>query len=365
LLPGDYGTIPDNPTKGEAEQAAAMLLDVVSEFPCQDIDRAAWLAYVLTLMVRMAIDGNVPMWAFNANQWGSGKGLMIDLGNRIAFGQPSAVRAYDPDPSETRKGITACLMQGLASVCFDNVRDKVANSTLEAALTAQVWSDRLLGKNSETISRPQNLVFSISGNNLRFGGDMGRRLLMVSLFSTVDRPEERKFRQADVVAYVMENRFKLIAAALTILRYRWVAGTMENGRLLPELTPIGSFEAWSRIVRDAVYIATGIDPWLTNQRVRKSDVDEAALEAIHQAFSRYPNGVLASEIIHTESVYTELILETFGIDRGSKGAAVSLGKRLDRFINRIHKGQFLVKNRNDKGFMEYRLETVENLPDGG
>ena len=363
LLPGDYPTIPEVPSLQDAQDAAELIFDLVSEFPCDDASRAAWLAYLLTLMIRPSIDGNVLMWAFTANQAGSGKGLMVDSANRIAFGAAAAVRAYDPDPAETRKGITACLMEGLSAVSFDNIREKVSNTTLEAACTTQVWNDRLLGKNDRNITRPQNLVFSFTGNNLEFGGDMGRRLLMVTLFSAVERPEDRTFRRSNVLEYVDDNRSKFITAALTILRYRWVAaGHVEGRRLLPVLKPIGSFETWSTIIRDSVYLATGIDPWSTNQEVRAADTDEKKLAAIHQAIGNYAGGATSRVIIGSDQPEDRALLEALGIDPAEKGSTIKLGRRLDLFLKRPWRGRQLTKRPISGGFNEYRI--VDLKPPG-
>jgi len=86
-----------------------------------------------------------------------------------------------------------------------------------------------------------------TGNNLVVIGDMTRRTLVCSLDAGVERPENRTFKAPDPIDVVRGDRAKYVVAALTVLRAYHVAGRPEQGTI-----PLGSFEVWSRRVRDAL-----------------------------------------------------------------------------------------------------------------
>jgi hypothetical protein len=350
LLDGEYLPVPEKPTRHQVDEAVAELRDLLCEFPWDgepEENEAAWMAYTFTLLARHAVRGCVPMFAFSANEAGSGKGLLVEIANRIAFGRNAAVRAYDPCPTEARKAITACLVEGLAAVCWDNVRPglPVANSSLEGAITSEVWSERELGTNKKTITLPQSTVFSVTGNQLAFGGDMRRRLVCVALRSNVANPEARKIRRpTELKVDVMTYRPRLVRAVLTCLRYRWSEGKVdEGGNLVPILQPIGSFEGWSAVIRDAVYLATGVDPWATNKRVDAVDEDRMTLQAIYDGFEAArefiidaDEGITTAQLVQllaTEGV-AEMV-DALGFDPNKRVSPSSLGQRFRAFKDRV------------------------------
>src|SRR5256885_16831242 len=106
------------------------------------------------------------------------------------------------------------------------------------ALTTGEVRDRKLGA-SETIAATLRSVWAITGNNVQFRSDFGRRVVPIDLDPRVERPEQRSFRRPDLLAYVEQHRTRLVTAALTVLRAYVVAGHPPHG-----LTPVGSYESW-------------------------------------------------------------------------------------------------------------------------
>src|SRR5262249_50093017 len=104
-----YPPIPEHPTRDDARRAAALLLALVTDFPFAAMadsegradggaaHRAAWLAAVLTVLVRFAIDGPVPLFVLDATTPGSGKTLLAELVALIAFGRALARTPYSED----------------------------------------------------------------------------------------------------------------------------------------------------------------------------------------------------------------------------------------------------------------------------
>ena len=254
--------VPDEPTADEVAAALALLLDVAADFPfAGDAHRAAWVASLLTVLARPAFAGPAPMFVITANAPSAGKSLLAEVTVGIALGRPPAVMGTGGSDEEMDKRITALAMAGDPVVQLDNIGrgDALGGPALDRALTAEVWTGRVLGE-SRIFTAPLRCVFFATGNNVAFAADTPRRVVPVRLESPHERPEDRDpaaFRHPDLKRYVRANRGRLLAAGMTLLRAYFVAGRPEppGGR-----RALGSFEGWSETVRDAVVWAGLADP---------------------------------------------------------------------------------------------------------
>lgn len=274
---------PENPTQDDAKAAAALLLDLVVDFPFKTpAHRAAWLAALLTPLARFAFRGPSPLFMVDANTAGAGKGKAVGLIGEVVAGRPMATMAPVEDDAEQRKRITALAISGDNLVLIDNVVGSLGGPSLDAALTSTEWGDRLLGS-SQTVKLPLAITWFATGNNIQLIGDMGRRVLHVRLESPLDHPEDRTaFKHADLEGYVRANRPALVAAALTILRAFCAAGRPAQG-----LPSWGSFDGWSNLVRGAVVFAGEPDPAGTRQEIR-SEADVAA-QSLRELIEGWPS----------------------------------------------------------------------------
>jgi hypothetical protein len=274
---GPLPSVPPAPGRADAVRACADLLEVVRDFPfASPADRSAWLAAVLTVVARHAIDGPVPLFLADGNVQGCGKGLLLDCAGRIGLGRPTAPSAYVHDSIEMRKQITSHAMTGTPIVLLDNVEGPFGNSALEAALTGSEWTDRILGGN-RTFRGPLRMVWLATGNNPQPSKDMTRRTCRIRLEHPDERPEERTgFTHPDLTAWVMAERVRLLAAALTILRAFCLAGKPRQ-----EMPAWGSFTAWSALVRGALVWAGQPDPGLARwSRAEAADPEEGNVAAL-------------------------------------------------------------------------------------
>jgi DNA polymerase-1 len=125
----------------------------------------------------------------------------------------------------------------------------IAGRTLAAILTAEKYSDRLLGGN-KLICVTNRFTQVALGNNVQVRGDMKRRVVPSRLVPDVEHPDDRAdFRYPDLDGWVRDHRGELLGAVLTIWR-NWIA----KGR--PEAsTGMGSFERWARAVGGALHAA--------------------------------------------------------------------------------------------------------------
>src|SRR5262249_21174909 len=127
------------------------LLFLVEEFPVEDNSHlAAWLAAVLTVLARPAIDGPCPLFLFEAPTPGSGKSLLAELVGLITTGRETPVSEVSDDNEEVRKSLTAIILEGERVVNLDNAAGSFGWKSLDQVLTGTIYKGRLLGKTKRT-----------------------------------------------------------------------------------------------------------------------------------------------------------------------------------------------------------------------
>jgi hypothetical protein len=356
------------PTLDHARQALAALLEMVGDFQFESDDhRAAWLAALLTPLARFAFGGPTPLFLIDANVRGAGKGLLAQTIGWIVLGREMPVSSYAHDSEEMRKKITSIAIAGDRMVLLDNLEGCFGNDALDRALTSTRWKDRILGK-SEMVDLPLIPAWYGTGNNVSVAADTARRIIHVRLDVLDEHPEDRTdFRHPDLIAWVRQHRGRLLADALTIL-----AGFCRAGRPSQNLTPFGSFEGWSGIVRNAVVWVGMPDPCLTRTRLAESSDITAdtlgQLIAAWQMFDRFGHGVVISDMLERlyrteyrpsdeDSVAMRAALENLvGCPPGKSPTARQVGNKLRHFRRRVIGGKFIDTSatRDGKG-MVWRL----------
>jgi len=273
--------VPDEPTQDDARAALATLRDLVSDFPfVNDAARDAWIAMLLTLPARPAIDGPTPLGLFEASQRGSGKTLLADLASEITTGHEAPRRVAPKTREEWDKTILSILLSGDPLVLIDNVTNMLVSDALDAVLTGKTYTQRLLGV-SEDRRVAVRTVFMASANNARLSTDLVRRSLGCRLEPKEEDPSQRTgFRHVDIQAHARRERARYLGAVLTILRAYAVAE-----RPTVKARPMGSYHAWCRVVRDALVWAGGTDPAATQDALRESaDVERDELRELLTAW---------------------------------------------------------------------------------
>ncbi|HET6331059.1 MAG TPA: hypothetical protein VFF76_09755 [Holophagaceae bacterium] len=342
-------TVLEAPTKADAEAARDALFEVVVDFPfasspSPECHRAAWLAYVLSLVGRFAIDGPVPFGLFDAPSQGSGKGLLVKVSSLIALGSIGPANAASGDEEELRKAVLPILESGDRLGWLDDVSNPFGGRVWNALLTAwPEYRDRVLGKSVQR-RVPALTVWAVTGNNLSLRGDSARRALHIRIEPPCERPEDRGgWRYADLLGWVREYQARLLAAALTILRAFHVAGRPASG-----LPALGSYEEWSRLIRDAVHWITGEDVSNT-QRGLGALGDEGRI-ALRDFFA----GIRSH--FGTTTFDAARLVERFKGDEAAWQAAESL-KRGTGELNGNRMGRILMRHR-DAVVDGFRLEAT-------
>jgi hypothetical protein len=276
------------PDAAQLKKALATLDDILTDFPFEDgASRANSLAFLLTPVVRPAIDGCVPMAVLNGTNPGTGKGLLTSVVSMIATGTAAAVEAAPQTEEEWRKKITTALRAGRTFIVWDNLRGVLRATSLEAALTATSWSDRLLATNDSCLLFPR-ATWVATGNNVSLGPDMARRCYPIRLISPDARPWQRRgFRHPALLPWVTEHRAELLGALLTLARGWFSVGCPD-----PHVPYLGSFEQWTRVIGGILEHA-GVTGFLSNleRTYAQPDDDQDEWEHFLDALSKhFPGG---------------------------------------------------------------------------
>ena len=325
-----------------------MKLDALLEdFPfTDDASRSVALSALITPVVRGAMPV-APMHAITATAPGSGKSYIVDLVSAISAGERAPVISAGRTEEETEKRLGAAIIEGQPLISIDNVNGELGGDALCQMIERPIVSVRPLGT-SKLMKVPSRACCFATGNNIQLVGDMTRRVVLCSLDPDMERPELRKFH-GDPFAAVVADRGAYIAAALIIVRAYAVAGYPGL------LTPLASFEAWSRLVRSALVWLERADPIETMEKARSEDPVTSTLNNLfavwHGAVGSMPHTtaqlIAAAETVNSmgNAVATELrlALNEVGQDRSGKLSGMRLGIYLARYAGRIVGGLKLVK----------------------
>ncbi len=161
----------DRPKLADAQRARDELLEVVADFPFgNEFHRAAWMSGVLTPLAQFAFHGPAPLHLVDANVRGCGKSLSTDAIAQLIFGRDMARMSVPRDDDEFRKRITAAAIAAEPAILMDNVAGILGSPSLDAALTATRWSDRILGRSEMVSGVPLTATWYATGNNVVLAG---------------------------------------------------------------------------------------------------------------------------------------------------------------------------------------------------
>ena len=363
--------IPGNPTREDAQEAIVDLLDVVRDFPFREpFHRSVWLSSVLAGVARPLIDGGVPMIVIDANTPGTGKSLLVDVASMLAWGTVAPKSPPVRDPEEFKKVITSHLLAGDLVCCIDNMPAgrPVGWQELDNALTAGIWSDRELGRNVR-LRLPMTAMWFVTGNNLSVQADSARRTLRVRLEAQQARPELRTdFKWDPILVEVSRQRPFLLGKALNAVRSYILAGSPDVG-----VTPLGSFESWSRVVRNAMIWLGLPDPCLgiASSEVGLDEDHEARCTLLNQWSQMLDLGSMNQELSASE-ILEQLdrrrsdckdLIDAIGIlcptRDGKLPNARRMGWALKSMLDRHHEvgdWVFTLRRRTNKGSSRWWVE---------
>lgn len=323
----ELGAIPDSPTAEEARDARALLIeDLLGDFPfVSESDRAHAVAAILLPFARRMIPGCTPLHLVEAPSPGSGKGLLgAVLANFALVNQSPGIMTMGRSEEETRKSITACLLNGPPLVLLDNVRS-LRSAQLSAVLTAENWTDRVLG-HSQMVELPNKAIWIATGNNPNLSLEVARRCVRIRLDAKTDRPwlrDPELFQHHPLMVWVGANRARLMRAALVLVR-AWVSA----GRS-PAKRTLGSFEEWAHVI-GGILDHVGIPGFLSDLEELYEAADAEGQEwreFIAAWWEKYQSlSVDAGQLLDL-ATQRELLGSVIG-DKGQRSQRIRLGRAL-------------------------------------
>ena len=261
------------------------LVDVATDFA----GKCVLIALALTMLERVLLPER-PAFFITAGQRGGGKttaATMIVLG--VTEKRPAAA-AWSSAEEERRKALLAYLAEGLTALVWDNIPRgaTISCASIEKALTAEAYSDRILGETG-IATVPAFTVQAFTGNNIAPRGDMASRSLVARL--TVDRPdpENRSFRHADPLGWTVANRGEILRALYTIL--------LGNPQLRPEQSKEcrTRFKRWWHLIGSAIEHAAAAlaieDKNIPDTSAKAVKIDFAGLFGVGEADDEQTTGL--------------------------------------------------------------------------
>ncbi len=281
LRPGFWPAIPDYPAHEALRWVWQSLWRPFAEFPyASEEDCGVTAAAILTAAVRRSLP-RASAISFDAPSAGSGKTLLATCIAELAGGEVAVIPECR-DEEELRKRLLSSLRAGQPSILLDNVKGQFSSSALEAFLTDDHYSDRLLGA-SQMLRLPTNVLVLISGNNFIPRGDLWRRIITSRIDPKAEHAERRSFA-LDARRYCRERRQLLIVAALTLVR-----GFIAAGKPRSTQDRLASFEAWDDLIRQCVLwmaqqdIAPIGDPTASIAKAKEREPERQKLGAFLQS----------------------------------------------------------------------------------
>ena len=253
--------IPDRPTPEDVTRAMSFIREeLLIDFPFVSVsDFAHAIALSLFSFARPLINGLGPNHLIESPTPGSGKGLLADVLLCASVGRHRmAVMAQAANGEEWRKRITASLIQAPEVILIDNITITLDSGELASALTAEFWTDRILGV-SKTVTLPVRCIWVTTANNPTLSMEIARRTIRIRLDPKVQRPWERKdFKHSNLKGWASDHRADLVWSGLTLVQ-NWIASGC------PRFTgkTLGSYAEWAAVM-GGILETSGIEGFLGN-----------------------------------------------------------------------------------------------------
>lgn len=353
--------IPDSePTAANLRDANGLIDDLLVDFPFADeASKAHAIALLLLPFCRDLVRGNTPLHFVTAPSQRTGKSLLVEVITGVFNPMISATTApegRDAD-EEWRKKITSALLTESPHIFFDNVKGVIDSANLEAALTSESITARLLGTNREA-TMPNNKVWVATGNNAELSIDMTGRTVEIRLDANMENPSERRaFKHPNIRRFAQLKRAKLIQAVLVLIRHWITQGCPEPDDGTPYL---GGFESWRQVI-GGILTAAGIGGFLHNRRQTaarvntQSDVFQVFIQLWFAAHKSLP--VRAKEL-HAAAAEAGVFEEVLTA-KDEAAEQKRLGRWLSKNTDRVIGGFKLVKTKDSStGKNAYQLQEL-------
>lgn len=295
------------PSPADVDEARVFILEqLLADFEWRSpADRANYLGLLVTPILRRYLRCLTPFGIISASMPGSGKSILSGLLGLLA-GQKTL--PWADDDHELRKAITSAFTAEAGATVFDNLEEGtvIKSPILANLLTNPVWSDRILGS-TKIGSWLNERVWLANGNNLRVGGDMASRSVLVQLMPRSPHPEERTgFSIPDLDTWILAPANQAaVLRALLVLILDWVAAGADVDHTVPSMR---QFTPWCRGIGGFLR-HHGVGGFLANLgALRELDEDDQKWAAFLAMWQRR----LGSKQVRAREVFEDAALDEIG-----------------------------------------------------
>jgi hypothetical protein len=358
------GRVPAKPTAEQVAAARTFLLDYfLGDFIwAGKADKANYVAFQVTPILQRYLRTLIPFGLVTSTMPGSGK-TILTCGLGMLYGQ--RVLTWTHSDEELRKAITSVLADPAGTIIFDNLAEGsvIDSPVLARLITDRTWADRLLGKNS-TAAFANDRVWTATGNNLRLGGDMRTRSVLIGLDPDMPNPENRTgFKIPNLDQWILDpTNQRTVLWHLLILVVDWT----RNGSPRQKGITMRQFTPWAEALGGFLEYH-GITGFLSNTDAVQ-DIDEE--EAMWAAFLVQWRELFGNEWRTSNEIRMSADMLPDGTDRwkglfltdhrGHPLSLVALGKRLTGQIGR-HRGAYVLRSDRDP-HTKNRIWRVDERP---
>lgn len=262
---------------------------------------------------------------------------------------------------EMEKRITAILLSGARTCLVDNIDKPLGGASLDALMTGDTWMGRILGRTEMRQIIIRTTMYA-TGNNIVLAGDMTRRCLRCFMDPNTEKPEERTFRISSHKEYIEENKEQIVRDIITIAMAYMQAEPVK-------IKTFGSFESWSRWVREPLIWLGLKDPVATQVELKEDSPIVnwgIILEALNKIFGDQWFSVKDLYDVSFEGVRRNAEHDAYNalsanMSYFAEPNIKQLSWALKKWLGRIINGKRLVRaDTKDrlKGFM-FRIEAAE------
>lgn len=219
-----------------------------------DVSLSVAVSAVLTAITRPT-QATAPAFAFDAPKQGSGKTYFCECLGLLATGTvPAMTPSIEKNEDEIRKTLLSMAIEGRRFIIWDNVMGHFNSATMASFLTSERFSGRILGV-SQSVEVAHRAMLLLTGNNITLVGDMPRRVLTCRFDTGIENPTQAQRNLSAIdgskpAVYIERNRYKLAAAAITLIRGYLQSNEHRAGGMAKDRLP--SFEDWDTVARQPV-----------------------------------------------------------------------------------------------------------------
>jgi putative DNA primase/helicase len=234
------------------------------------------------------------------------------------------------DEEERRKRITAKLLEGPQFILIDNIRAGLDSAGLSAALTSDIWEDRVL-RFSQMAVLPVTCTWLATANNPTLSLEVARRTIPIRLDPRMERPWQRtNFKHPNLRRWAREHRGELISAALTLIQAWIVAGQP------PGDTSLGGYESWAEVMGGVLQLC-GIPGFLGNMDQLYAQADRESIawaEFCLAWWEEFQDRPVSTEQLLGIATRERLLLDIW-VGRVDHSGRIRFGRALSKMRGRV------------------------------